>query len=581
MLLDKPCKYLRCSRIYLGKLFALDERNRYMISGAAIKLSQHFLISNRGCKVNKSLVRLKPSVVVEPLVARWHAWPYLISPATSCAYAAFRHVSLMESFLAAPDVHATACKNPSLRGGPFVDLPAESVPAVRELLEQTRTVQKAQIEFANEFRHAYRMLLEKADGYSIESHYQSMPESLRGYVELTYATSGGPEMRLIEPLLYKHPVFDESLQTAMMYLSDGEDRSFAFSTPRLSRPDAFEINSKFSSHVYDFLSQLRFEGRSRSDVYETLGVHDAAQSLVDSMLIEVDGTHLDQTSAVPEYARWRYFGHACVLVQTSQGHSVLVDPIIAYQDGSAPERFTFSDLPGHIDFVLLTHNHADHVLLETLLALRTRIGTIIVPKGSGSLADPSLRMMFESIGFASVVEFDPLQSVEVGDLRITAVPFLGEHGDLDIRTKSGWLIDASGKRLLMAADSNNLEPKLYDLIREWFGQIHILFLGMECLGAPVSWTYGPVMPLTLDRKKDQTRRLNGSDCERGMKVVNSLGCNEVYVYAMGAEPWLQFITSIDPAETTVPAVNARELVEKCRALGIKSERLYGRAESRI
>jgi len=531
--------------------------------------------------VTQSLVRLKPNVVVEPLVARWHAWPYLISPGTSCAYAAFRHVTLMESFLTAPDVHATACRNPSLRGGPFVDLPVQSVSAVSALLEKTKSVQKAQIAFANAYRDAYKMLLETADGYSIESHYGSMPESLRGYVELTYASSGVPDIRLIEPLLYRHPVFDESLQSAMMYLSNGEDRAFAFSTPRLSRSDAFEINSKFSSAVYDFLSRLRFEGQSRSDVYDMLGVQDADRLLVDSMLIDAADAQRSEETVHSGNARWRYFGHACVLVQTEQGHSVLVDPIIAYSDGSAPERFTFSDLPEHLDFVVLTHNHADHVLLETLLALRTRIGTIIVPKSSGSVADPSLKLMFESIGFANIVEFEPLQSAELGDLRITAIPFLGEHGDLDIRTKSGWLVHAGDKRLLMAADSNNLEPRLYDLIRDWFGQVHILFLGMECLGAPVSWTYGPVMPLPLDRKKDQTRRLNGSDCDRGMGVVQSLGCDEAYVYAMGAEPWLQFITSIDPAETTVPAVNARELVEKCRALGIKSQRLYGRAESKI
>ena len=89
------------------------------------------------------------------------------------------------------------------------------------------------------------------------------------------------------------------------------------------------------------------------------------------------------------------------------------------------------------------------------------------------------------------------------------------------------------------------------------------------------------MPLAIDRKKDQSRRLNGSDFERGLKVIESLGCKNVYVYAMGAEPWLQFVTSIDPAEDTVPAVNAKKLIEHCHSMGITAYRLFGSADTTI
>ena len=41
-------------------------------------------------------------------------------------------------------------------------------------------------------------------------------------------------------------------------------------------------------------------------------------------------------------------------------------------------RYTYSDLPDRIDYVVITHNHQDHVLLETLLQLRHQIGTVIV-----------------------------------------------------------------------------------------------------------------------------------------------------------------------------------------------------------
>ena len=119
---------------------------------------------------------------------------------------------------------------------------------------------------------------------------------------------------------------------------------------------------------------------------------------------------------------------------------------------------------------------------------------------------------------------------------------------------------------------------MYDHLRNYFGPIENVFLGMECQGAPLSWTYGPYLPISIDRKKDQSRRLNGSDSLRGMKLIHSLGCKNVFIYAMGSEPWLQFLTSIDPDENTVPKVNARELIENCKASNIQAKLLYAYAE---
>jgi L-ascorbate metabolism protein UlaG (beta-lactamase superfamily) len=70
--------------------------------------------------------------------------------------------------------------------------------------------------------------------------------------------------------------------------------------------------------------------------------------------------------------RWRYFGHACILVETN-GISMLFDPVLSYTYESNISRYTYLDLPETIDYVLITHNHQDHVLFETLLQLRHKI----------------------------------------------------------------------------------------------------------------------------------------------------------------------------------------------------------------
>ena len=521
---------------------------------------------------------LKPDVVIEPLISRWYAWSHLVSPATACMNLAYRYLPLMESFVTSPDVHAAACKNPALIGGPFVDLPSSRIDEVRELIKTTKQ-ESEMIRFGEGLREAFRFLMKNADGFSIEKFYALLPDSVKGYVELSYTLSGAPDLRVIEPLLYKKGFHKPENQSAMMYRVKGDQRTFAFSTPRLKSPEAIEIQSPFDSDVYDFLATLRSVPRSFDEITQALKLPEESFELLRSFLTE------DKLVVAPKTTsgktRWRYFGHACVLVESPTNVNVLVDPLIAYENDETLARFTLNDLPDHLDYVVLTHNHADHVQIETLLAIRYKVDTIVVPSSGGSLVDPSLKLMLEAIGFKKVIELDVFEALTKDDLTLRALPFLGEHGDLDIRTKAAWFVQSGKDTLLFAADSNNLEPKLYDLIQEHYGSVSTLFLGMECLGAPFSWVYGAYLPLAVDRKKDQTRRLNGSDCDRGMKVIHSLKCENVYIYAMGAEPWLQFVTSIDPSEDTVPAINAKQVLELCKAEGIKAERLFGSADVTI
>lgn len=523
-----------------------------------------------------NLVTLKSDVVIEPLVERWYAWSHLISPATAALNVPYRHLTLLESFVSAPDIHAAACQNPSLRGGPFVDLPIGVVDEVRVLIDQTKKNQAHQIAFGEALKEAYRLVLKQADGYSIEKLYQALPDPVRGYVELFYTLAGHPDLRVIEPMLYRSPAFNPASQSALIYQANGDDRPFAFSTPRLSRHDAVELARPFTDGIYDYLAKLRLIPQPIDVVLERLSQAGVTQKKILDFLTGIPGKETDHKHKGG--TRWRYFGHACVFVQANDGTNVLVDPIVAYETNTGLEHFVLADLPELIDYVVLTHNHADHVLLETLLALRYKIDTIVVPSAGGGLADPSLKLMLQSIGFRKVIELEPLGSVETGDIRITAFPFLGEHGDLDIRSKTAWLVSAGSQNLLFAADSNNLEPYIYEHLSKIFGPIDTLFIGQECQGAPFSWTYGPLLPMPIDRKKDQTRRLNGSDAVRGIEVVKSLGCKRVYVYAMGAEPWLQYVTSIDPSDETVPAINARKLVAACKDLGLHAERLFGIAD---
>lgn len=52
----------------------------------------------------------------------------------------------------------------------------------------------------------------------------------------------------------------------------------------------------------------------------------------------------------------------------SPGVSILVDPVVSYPHPSGPPRLSHADLPEVIDYVVLTHNHQDHFLVETMLS---------------------------------------------------------------------------------------------------------------------------------------------------------------------------------------------------------------------
>jgi L-ascorbate metabolism protein UlaG (beta-lactamase superfamily) len=275
----------------------------------------------------------------------------------------------------------------------------------------------------------------------------------------------------------------------------------------------------------------------------------------------------------------RYFGHACILLET-ENVSILIDPLISYYGyNSTVNHYSDMDLPESIDYVLITHNHQDHILLETLLPLRHKIKNIVVPgTTSGFLQDPNLKLAFNSLGFTNVLEINEMETHEFLNCSITGVPFTGEHSDLNIRTKTCFHVSIGGFSLLFVADSRVMEPEIYKYVKKVLGEVDVLFLGMECDGAPLSWLYGPLLTEDLARDKDQSRRLSGSDFGKGMHLIDIFKPKEVYVYAMGQEPWLEFISSIKYTEESNPIVQSNLLVDECRKRNIIAERLFGEKE---
>jgi hypothetical protein len=77
---------------------------------------------------------------------------------------------------------------------------------------------------------------------------------------------------------------------------------------------------------------------------------------------------------------------------------------------------------------------------------------------------------------------------------------------------------------------------------------------------------------------DYSRRGRGCNFNEAKKIVDRFGCKEVYVYAMGLEPWLKHILNLEYTEQSNPIIQSRKLIDYCRGRGINSEMLFGEKE---
>jgi len=525
---------------------------------------------------HNKLFYLRQNIQVEPLIDHWYAWSHLIPPATAARNITERHIKIMDSYIGGPQIHANAVKNPKMLGGPFIDYGGKRVDEIRALRDRIRKERAHLLELSAAVQALDSMLRERANGHSLQPLYSAIPDTLRGYVELVYDLNNHPSFRLLEPLLYRSRYYDRSMQSLMLSEITADERPFVLSTPRLESEHSLHLRLPFDYEAIDELFRLKTSPRPWAEIKEMLQVADSNDELLLSFLTREPPPRYTPYSG--SGVRWRYFGHACILIE-SHGVSMLFDPVLSYTYENNISRYTYLDLPEEIDYVLITHNHQDHVLFETLLQIRHKVKNILVPRGGvGNLQDPSLKLLLEHCGFKNVIEISEMEKIHCNGVQITGLPFLGEHADLNIQTKLAWMVKIGPHSLLFAADSCNIEPRLYELIHEEIGDVDALFLGMECDGAPLSWLYGPLLTQRVERAMDESRRLSGSNYEQGINLVDRFRCREAYVYAMGQEPWLNYIMSIKYTNESRPIVESNRLMEACQQRGIIAERLFGEKE---
>jgi L-ascorbate metabolism protein UlaG (beta-lactamase superfamily) len=522
---------------------------------------------------------LKENAYVDPLINQWYAWANLIPPVPYCMYMTRTHRRLMKSFVKNAELHILANQDPTLAGGgEFVDCTVEQLDQVKDLLRRYDSEFAFYGRLAEAVEELDALMRQHKSGETIEPLYEKVPELLKGYVELFMDLYHQPAYRLIEGLLYRSPYYDERLQSmAFGILSGGESRPLVFSTPRLPDDEHLHVRVPFRSKWLDEVFRARTVPISLSAIERLFDGAAMEGGLAPRDLFTTTApatVHAPVSEA--ESVRLRYMGHAGFLIETASS-SFLIDPVFAYRtEENAEQTFVFSDLPPKIDYLCITHNHADHINLESLLQIRHRLDTVLVPKNNGgTLADPSLRLLLKQLGF-NVMEVDDVEEIPVASGRIVSIPFLGEHGDLNIRSKSAWFFELHGKRIYAGADSSNLEAHMYRLLHGITGDLDVLAIGMECVGAPYTWLYGALTTEVIPKNIKESRRLNGSDFGKAAMMVESFRPKHVLIYALGMEPWYGYFMGLQYSDDSEQIVQSSKMVEHCRNLDLPVDRLCGK-----
>ena len=177
-----------------------------------------------------------------------------------------------------------------------------------------------------------------------------------------------------------------------------------------------------------------------------------------------------------------WIGHSTLLLQTA-GRNILTDP--HFTERASPLAFAgprrrvrpglaLEQLP-HIDAVVISHNHYDHLDAPSIRRLAQQDGgppQFFVPLG--------LKAWFAEQGVASVTELDWWHSSGVGPVTIHCVPI--QHWSqrtLDDRNQTlwgGWIVEQPGFRFFFAGDTGYSQD---------FSDIHHRFGAFDLAAIPI------------------------------------------------------------------------------------------------
>ncbi len=208
-------------------------------------------------------------------------------------------------------------------------------------------------------------------------------------------------------------------------------------------------------------------------------------------------TDLKQLPAAAELLIW--IGHSSLYIQTN-GKKIMVDPVLLSASPvsfmnkpfEATNGYVPADIPD-LDYLILTHDHWDHLDYQTVRALKDRIKQVVCPLGVGA--------HLEHWGFdpARIAELDWHDQLALdGGIRLTALParhFSGRGLNGNKTLWTAYMLQSRSGNIFICGDTGY--DTHFQEIKQQFGTID--FAIMENGQYHEDWAYIHMLPTDLEK----------------------------------------------------------------------------------
>ena len=195
------------------------------------------------------------------------------------------------------------------------------------------------------------------------------------------------------------------------------------------------------------------------------------ETVPEKLLPEIKPPDIDQFLASTNSIKFIWFGHSTILINI-QGTIILIDPV--FSKSASPVNFIvprfqppvleLEKLP-QIDYILISHDHYDHLDMETVLFFKEKNVRFITPLGVTS------HLKKWGISESNMFELDWWDSIDFKDVSFVCTPaqhFSGRLALLDVSKTlwASWVVKSESNNFYFSGDSG------YDIHYKEIGEKH-------------------------------------------------------------------------------------------------------------
>ena len=252
---------------------------------------------------------------------------------------------------------------------------------------------------------------------------------------------------------------------------------------RVRKSENYDLQQDmFVNQEKGLMARMREEGSFWSNPQKNLKNNfflTSNQTRPDQPLPEDNSAVPPNFNATLDTIKFAWLGHSTILL-SMQGKTILIDPV--FQSSAAPvswmiKRFqpTVLDINAlpEIDYILISHDHYDHLEMATIQYFRDADIKFIVPLGVSS------HLKKWGVLPDKIVELDWWQTTRIGELEFICTPakhYSGRKGMTEIQKSlwASWVVKSDDKSVYFSGDSGYGDH--YKKIGDRHGPIDLVFM---------------------------------------------------------------------------------------------------------